>query len=201
MNNEYGYCGSSLKLYSDNSYFFEEFCDGVKFSFSMGEWKKRKNTVKLKPKTKKSISFEIIKAEKTQDPDITVVDMNNDPIYQFDFISYPSSIPIEEVVSDMDKNLKFTEEVNMTEISSPFQTFTDGKTGIPNISENYDLLAYDFYRITGEFFIIKGNEALNNSYVIKINLPKEVFQYQNLDYFELPSKEIKLEEDNYSFVK
>ena len=29
----------------------------------------------------------------------------------------------------------------------------------------------------------------------------EVFHYQNLDFFELPSKEIKLEEDIYSFVK
>ena len=201
MNKEEGNCGSSLKLYSDNSYFLEEFCDGVKFSFSMGEWKKRKNTVKLKPLSKKSITLEIIKREKTENPFIKVLDINNNPINQFDFLSYPKAFSVDEVVNDMDKYLEGNAKLTLTEISSPLQTDADGKTGSPNISENYDLLAYDFYRITGELFIIKGNELLNNSYVIKINLPKEVFQYQNLDYFELPVKKIILQGESYSFIK
>ncbi|TBW28262.1 hypothetical protein [Gramella sp. KN1008] len=201
MNKEYGYCGSSLKLYNNNSYFFEEFCDGVKFSFSMGTWKRRNDKVKLKPISQNSITLEIIKSDKSEKPGIKILDINNEPIYQFDFVAYLREIPMKEVVQDLDEYLEYSEEIKMTEISQPLRTYTDGKTGTYNISENHNILAYDYYLITGEYFVIDGRYLSGNYFELKINLPKEIFQYQNLDYFELPSKKIKLESENYSFIK
>ena len=201
MNKEFEDCGSSLKLYEDGTFFYEKFCEGMRFSFCMGSWENRNSLIHLNPRIKESFTMNILKEEKVESDGVfKLIDINNKPISGFDFIEFPGNVTVEEAVADMDDYVNFTGKVSLTEISMPIDTFEDGYLEMYSMNKEYQLMAYDLYQISGEIIVFNIKDILNTAYTVRVNLPAEIFQYSDLNYIELPSKYIQLEEDNYKFV-
>lgn len=200
MNKEYEYCGSSLKLYDDRSFFYEEFCDATRFKFCLGIWEKRGDLIHLNPRGKQSFTLQVLEKKKSEFNGITVLDINYKPIPNFDFIQFPENVTPEEAVTDMDDYLSFTGKPNLTEISLPINSYEDGLIEPDFINENDQLLAYDLYQISNEKVLFNLKNLADTSYTVRINLPAEIFQYSDLEYSELPSNSIQLKDEGYKFV-
>ncbi len=201
MNKEFENCGSSLKLYDDNSFFYEEFCEGIKFKFCIGNWTKQQDNIYLNPRTKESFTLTVVEKNKPENfSGIKVLDIHNKPISKFDFIQFPQDISLQNALTDMDDYISFTGKPNLTKISMPIQSDEAG-IAIPYFTNKEgQLLAYDLYQISGTKETFKVKSFANTTYTVKINLPAEIFRYSAIEYYKLPYQYIKLDGVSYEFI-
>ena len=195
-----GNCSTNLKLYKDNSYFFETGCE-QRSNINLGKWEKNGKVVRLIPEKNPDVLQISKKPYKYKNSGkIIVIDQNREPISGFEFIGFDTRIPIDDVTKEAEQKVNSVGELGLSEIYSAIDTY-DGSTGDIKVHEGQVLFLFDLYQLTGEKILLAPEDLNGKHLTLKLEFPAAAFNYPALSWYELPSEYIRMEGDNFFFIE
>ncbi len=198
---ETGLCTEKLFLYEDSTYVYLTSCD-KKADISLGTWQADKKQIYLEPVNISTyVPVKEITQNETKDSDtllsVYITDKYGHPIPYFDLVFIPEYISHNDI--DMPGRYEMKQDTLPVQVET-IQTNEDGKAHIA-IQPNGIIKLIDIGQIFGRYPMINVNDISSDKLIVKLDLPKHIYDYTFISWMNLSSTIVKNSKKNLIFIE